>query len=183
MVLAQAQQLQDYLRAVRRVALRRTLTSLAIDLLLLGCGWLVILVALAGWSLRGDLAAQVGGVVGLLGGAALVSARIRELRERLGNPVMLARAIAKHPGEREADVILRHELLGATELWMQLEADQCSSPELAAAYVRRIGDQTYDLDPRRALPRPRRRIRLIGAALILGAAVGLASAPIGARGL
>lgn len=185
MVLAQAQQLQDYLRAVRRVALRRTLTSLAIDLLLLGCAWLVILIALAGWTLRGDLAAQVGGVVGLLGGAAVVSVRIRELRERLGHPVALARLIAKHSvtGERETDVILRHELLGATELWMQLENHECPSPELAAAYVQRIGRQIGALDPRRALPRPRRRIRLIAAALIVGSAVALASGPIGARGL
>lgn len=175
------------------MALGRALTSLVIDLLLLAGAWAVLMIAFAGWSLRGDLAAHVGGVVGLLGAAALVGARVRELRERFGDPVAIARQIATAPptasattnanGRREAEVILRHELLGATELWMQLEADQCRSPELAAAYVRRLAMQTHDLDPASALPRPRRWLRAAAAVLVLGCGALIVSSPVGARGL
>jgi hypothetical protein len=167
------------------VALRRALLSLAVDLALLASAWALLMIGVAGWTLRGDLAAHVGGAVGLLGGAALISVRIRELRERVIHPVALARQIAKYTaaGERETDIILRQELLGATELWMQLEANTSASPELAAAYVKRIGAQTLGLDPRHALPRPRRAVRAIAAVLLVAVAIGLLSTTVGARGL
>src|SRR5690606_27580569 len=126
----------------------RTLSTFVIDLLLLAGAGVLLAIGLAGSTLRGDLAANVGAAIGLLAAAALVHARVRRIRERLGGPLGLARALAAHTEplrerptarEREADVILRHELLGATELWMQLEAHASASPELAAAYVRRIG--------------------------------------------
>ncbi|MFO7563464.1 MAG: DUF4175 family protein [Enhygromyxa sp.] len=192
MALAEAQLLRDYLRAVRRVALRRALGTFVIDLALLMCAWAGLVIGFAGLSLRGDLAANVGAALGLLGAAGLIHARIRQLRERLGGPIALAREIAAEaaplrerptPREREADVILRHELLGATELWVQLETQASSSPELAAAYVRRIGEQTLSLDPRRALARPRRAVRGVVAMLVLGLGVALASSSLGARGL
>jgi len=205
MALAQAQLLRDYLRAVRRVALGRAASLLVVDLALLWGVWGMIVVAFAGWSLRGDLGASVGLGLGLLGSAALVGARIHALRGRIAEPIRVARWLASISAplrqsadldQRERDIILRHELLGATELWQELDLapdaaaiaslpGRRSSPELALAYVSRISARTLALDPRHALPRPRRMIRAIRpavAALTLGLGIVLASSALGARG-
>src|SRR5690606_16959967 len=90
MALAQAQLLQDYLRAVRRVALRRAALTLALDLALFWCAWTLLVVVLVGWTLRGDLGANLGFTLVLLGTAALLSARIRSLQSWISGPVALA---------------------------------------------------------------------------------------------
>jgi DNA repair ATPase RecN len=186
-----AQLLHEYLRAVRRVTLRRTALALAVDLALLWAGGLALAVLVAGLSLRGDLASNLGLALGSLGTAALFTAHLRGWRERTSPPA-LARRIARETlplRERpsatatERDLVLRHELLGAVELWQQLDAEQSTSPTLAAAYVRRIGAATLGLDPRRALAGPRRAARAAAAALIVILGVALVSTSVGDRGL
>lgn len=206
MHLPEAQLLRDYLRAVRRVSLRRSVRVSMVDAVLFAALWGGLIVVFVGLSLRGDLGLNVGTVLGSLLLGALVMARVRQLRALLGTRVALAREISRASGplrrlatqrERERDVILRHELLGATELWVGLDENtgspgsadtpQLRSPELAAAYIRRVGAQTLDLDPALALPRPARLPRLLASVL----AAALASAlflhpslhPIGVRGL
>ena len=192
MALAQAQLLQDYLRAVRRVALRRAATVLVVDLGLLVVGWGIAAVLFAGLTLRGDLAVHVGLALGLIAALALTYIRIQRLRIQAGDVIALARALSRCRGplrvrasaaQRERDLILRHELLGATELWDELERGHNRSPELATAYVRRIGAQTLGLDPNLALPRPRRALRVAGWGLVLALGVGLGSSTIGSEGL
>lgn len=198
------QLLRDYLRAVRRVGLRRSFRISLVDAALFVTLWASLVIVFVGLSLRGDVGLHVGTALGSLLLGALVMVRIGQLQTLLGSRVALARAISRASGplrrlaterERERDVILRHELLGATELSIGLDDDTpqsadkpaMRSPELAAAYIRRVGTQTLDLDPALALPRPARLPRAL-ASLLTGA---LATAlflhpslhPIGMRGL
>ncbi|PRP97427.1 hypothetical protein ENSA5_34190 [Enhygromyxa salina] len=198
MVHAEAQLLRDYLRALRRVTLRRSVGALIIDGALVVVVWSALLVAVSGLTLRGDLGAGIGGAIGALLLAGLVVVRTRQLRRTTGSPLLLARAISRArgplrqvatPDERERDVILRHELLGATELWRELDshvggnADTgARSPELAAAYVHRVGVATLELDPGLALPRPARAIRALAALIAIALVTGLALSPLGPRG-
>lgn len=188
-----AQLLHDYLRAVRRLARRRGVVAVVSDLVAVGLGAVAAVGALVAWSLRGDL-----GVLGLLVVAlavgSLTALRLRALAARTRSPLAVARAISRargalrshaSPAERERDAGLRHELLGATELWQASELgrpDEQRSPELAAAYVRRIGAATLDLDPDLALPRPRRWPRILALVLSAGALAGLAVSAPGQRG-
>jgi hypothetical protein len=203
MHLPEAQLLRDYLRAVRRVSLRRSLRASLIDAALFVTLWSMWILVGVGWSLRGDLGRNIGIALGSLLLGALVMVRIGQLQGLLGSRVALARAISRASGplrrlattrEQERDVILRHELLGATELWVGLddrtespEPPGLRSPELAAAYIRRVGAQTLDLDPALALPRPARLPRALASLLAAGLATALflhpSLQPIGARGL
>lgn len=197
MVQASALLLRDYLHDVRRMALRRAVISLLVDAALFTSFWAATVIVFCALTLRGDLGASIGAALGALGLGALLSARSRSLRAAIGSTGLLARAISTAPGplrqvatdeEREGDVVLRHELLGATQLWQALEHDDTSdrhgsSPELAAAYVQRVGVATLDLDPKLALPRPRRAPRALGALLALGVLTGLVIDPLGARGV
>jgi hypothetical protein len=168
MVRDEAKPLHDYLAAVRRVEVQRGSARLLLGGLALTCGWAALVVGAVAWSLRGDLGRSLGPGIG---GALLVCGvfvGVRTLFARTRSPLALARAIARTPGplrgrafdsrERTRDEVLRHELLGATELWqaieLEREADMLGSPELAAAYVERLGQSTFDLDPRFALAKP-----------------------------
>ncbi len=169
MVRDEARLLHDYLAAVRRLEVRRSGIQMLLAGLAVTCVWATLVVGAVAWSLRGDLGqlfgASVGGVLLSLG--ALVG--VRRLLRRTRSPLSLARAIARTPGglrsrrldprEQTRDEVLRHELLGATELWQAIESerelDLLGSPELAAAYVERIGRATLDLDPRLTLRGPR----------------------------
>ncbi|PRQ07446.1 DUF4175 family protein [Enhygromyxa salina] len=198
MILAEAQLLRDYLLDVRRVARRRAAISLVVDAGLLGLAWAAAVIGFCALTLRGDIGAPAGVVGGALGLGALVGGRIRRFRTVVGPPadlVTLARSIAGAPGplrrvataqERERDSVLRHELLGATQLWQVLDhsdADPSFSPELAAAYVRRVGVATLDLDAKLALPPPRRAPRALGAVVASAVLVGLVLHPVGVRGV
>lgn len=188
--------LSAYLRAVRRVERRRTAVALLVDIALFAGLWACVVIVGVGLSLRGDLGTSVGAVLGALLVGGLITLRHHDCRERLGSglgsDLGLARAISCARGplrvgarDSEADAVLRHELLGATELWLQLEAGDTGSrsAELAAAYVRRIGQLTFELDPRLALPRPARRPRIIAALLVAAAMIATGLHPIGAQGL
>ncbi|MFV8755952.1 DUF4175 family protein [Nannocystaceae bacterium ST9] len=168
MVRDEARLLHDHLAAVRRLEMQRGSLRLLLAGIAIAAGWATLVVGAVAWSLRGDLG-PFGLVVGglLLGLGALFG--VRRLLMRTRSPLALARAIARTPGplhrvradprERTRDEVLRHELLGATELWqaieLERELDTLGSPELAAAYVERIGRATLDIDPRLALARPR----------------------------
>ncbi|EDM80785.1 hypothetical protein PPSIR1_12918 [Plesiocystis pacifica SIR-1] len=109
----------------------------------------------------------------------------------------VARSVAAHrgplraratPRERERDATLRHELLGATELWLDLEREPADegparSRELAAAYVRRIGVATLDLDPRLGAHRPKLWSRLLAATLAVAGLTTLMSTAWGQQAL
>jgi hypothetical protein len=203
MELPQAQLLRDYLRAVRRVSVRRNVRVTVIDVALFAVLWGSLVIAWVGLSLRGDLGQHVGAALGLLLLGALMTMRIHQLRTLLGSRVALARAISRMSGplrrlattrERERDVILRHELLGATELWANLESTMTSgepptlrSPELAAAYIARVGAQTIELDPSLALPHPARLPRALAGVLAATLAAGLflhpSLQPLATRGI
>ncbi len=184
----QAQLLRDYLAAVRRVTLRRSLRTAFVDTTLFAICWTALVIVFVGASLRGDLGLNVGTALGSLLLGALLTLRGRDVQALLGSPVALARAISRTSGplrrratasERERDVILRHEILGATEL----SVTPSRSPELAAAYIHRVGAQTLGLDPALALPRPARLPRAIAGLLAFSLALGLVLHPLGARGL
>jgi hypothetical protein len=199
MELPEAQLLRDYLRAVRRVSVRRSVRATVVDAGLFALSWSGLAIVWVGLSLRGDLGQHVGAALGLLLLGALMTLRIQQLRALLGSRVALARAISRASGplrrlattrERERDVILRHELLGATELWAGLESTEPTtlrSPELASAYIARVGAQTAELDPSLALPRPARLPRALAGVLAASLAAGLflhpSLQPIAARGL
>ena len=189
------QLLRDYLSAVRRALTRRELWVLAVDLALLIGGSAVLLIGLVGWTLRGDLGAAMGLPTAAAGAAALAVARLRALRRHARSPLSVARAIAGARGplraratadEHEHDAILRHELLGATELAVALELDGDAgprSPELAARYTERLGAATLDLDPRLATARRARVPRMLAAVVLAASLGGLAASEVGARGL
>lgn len=202
MHLPQTQLLRDYLRSVRRVGLRRSVRVSVIDAVLFALLWGASVIVFVGLSLRGDLGLNVGTALGSLLLAALAMVRIRQLRALLGSRVALAKQISRTIGplrrlatvrERERDQILRHELLGATELWVGLDeptptdTPSLRSPELAAAYIHRVGKQTLDLDPALALPRPARLPRALASVLAAGLSAALllhpSLQPIGERGL
>lgn len=170
MVRDEARLLHDHLAAVRRVEVQREALRSLLAAIALACGTATLVIAGVAWSLRGDLGRVIGPIFAalMLGSGALVG--LRGLLNRTRTPLALARAIARTPGrlssgraassrEQARDEVLRHELLGATELWQAIELEQAidtlGSPELAAAYVERIGRATLDLDPRLALAKPR----------------------------
>lgn len=169
MVRDEARLLHDYLAVVRRIEVQRGCLRMLVGGSALACTWTTLVVGAVAWTLRGDLGRSIGPVVGgllLVGGALLAT---RRLLARTRTPMALAQALARTPGplrrpradarERARDEVLRHELLGATEIWQALDADRelatIGSPELAAAYVERLGHATLDLDPRLALAKPR----------------------------
>ncbi|MCA9701659.1 MAG: hypothetical protein KC431_29330, partial [Myxococcales bacterium] len=206
---ASAQLLRDYLGAVRRIQLRRGLGAWGLEFVVVAALSTAVVVATVGYTLRGDLGAIVGPTLGLAALGLLTFGRLRALRLGLRSPLTIARGIARAGGplrmrprarssgsdarqraELERDAILRHEILGATELW-QLEpvtsgasADWTErSPELAAAYIRRIGATTLDLDPRLALPLPYLLPRIILALTMVASAVGVLAGESGRQGL
>jgi hypothetical protein len=189
MPIGQAQLLHHYLTAVRRIALRRALFASMVDLALALGAWFIALVSFSSVTARGDLAAHVGLALALIGSLAIVYVRGARVQARLGGPLAVARTIARTRGPLEPGgaperaLVLRHELLGATELWIELEAGRSRSPELAAAYVRRVGGQTLHLDPSLALPRPRRTPRALAAGALVVAAVAVLGSAWGAEGL
>lgn len=169
MVRDEARLLDDYLAVVRRLEVQRGAGRIVVGGLALACGWAFVLIGAVVWSDRGDLGRQLGVPLGALLLAAFALVLIRRIRTRTRSPMALARALARTPGPlrrarvdartRERDEVLRHELLGATEIWQALDNERelatIGSPELATAYVERIGHATLDLDPRLALAAPR----------------------------
>lgn len=184
--------LRSILRQARVTARRRSLLRGLADLTL-GVVVLTTIAALcAGLTLRGDVAAMGWGVAVALGAGGLLAHTLREAH-RIGTDLRVARRIAAHPGpmgrpasiaRARAQGMLRHELLGATELAASLEmaapGPHAGSPRLAAQYiadvVQRLGAK--DVDPRRALPGPRWRLRLLALAIVSGGVAAATTGPL-----
>ncbi len=190
-----ADPLLGFLRRARIYGIRRTLLICMLDFACLG--ELVSLVAalLTSVTLRGDLLAP-------LAGAALglaVSARglwaWRTWKHRYGSPLAVARTIAHTRGpiraqplaqhSPHADMVLRHEILGATDLWL-LDANASQSTtgsrELARRYVDMIGGQVEALQASRAVPSANWRGRMLMAVLLTMAGLASWSWPSGRVG-
>ncbi len=195
MVRDEARLLDDYLGVVRRIEVQRGAARIVVGGLALAMGWAIVVVGVVAWTLRGDLGRQLGLPIAGVLLALFAFALIRRVRARTRSPLALARALARTPGPlrharadartRERDEVLRHELLGATEIWQALDGSRelAGSPELAAAYVERIGHATLDLDPRLALAAPRWAIWLSSCAASLVAFAMLSLSEPGAHAL
>lgn len=167
-------QLRRLLDRVRWVAAGRAGLAAAIDASLAAVALVLVAAAMAGWTLRGDVAARAWAFAAAAGGALAVAlaarrfARIAGTRERAAATV----AGASGPLARPADPLdgaLRHEIRGAFDL---VEGrGRAGSGELRAAYV---GDVEARVSARRvrpgaALGRARIGPRLLAATLTLGA--------------
>lgn len=184
--------LRSILRQAKAAARRRLLLRVLIDATLGGVALTVIAALCAGLTLRGDLAALGwAGAVGL-GGAGVVFGALLEVH-RSRSDLRAARRIASHPGPlgRPASPararehrMLRHELLGATELAEGLEDDrrtpQQGSLRLARDYVADVAQRlgAKDVDLRRALPSPRWRIRAVALAVLVLGVAAASSGPL-----
>ncbi|MEM9458533.1 MAG: hypothetical protein AAGF11_30425 [Myxococcota bacterium] len=177
------------LRTARSSARRRLVARVLVDSLLGAIGLTTLCALCAGWTLRGDLAALGFWVAAAAGSTIGLAEALLHARRRWGSDLRTARSVASHraplgPGSSPTRVrehrLLRHELLGATEL-IEAGDDPAAgvhrgSPTLTEHYVADVARRlcANDIDVAWALPRPRWRPR-IAAALVLGVAVGAAS--------
>ncbi len=185
----QAVVLRAILRRARITARRRLALRMLADGVLGALGVTAIGALFAGWTLRGDLAVLGWGVAMAAGGAIVLGEGLSYARRRFGTDLRTARSIATHsgplgpadsPDRAKEHRLLRHELLGATELATSLGGDHAGpsvgSPQLAARYVADVARRMCadDIHPRRALPGPRWWRRGI-AALVLGSGIAIAT--------
>lgn len=185
--------LRSVLRQAKAAARRRLLLRALIDAGLGGVALTALAALCAGLTLRGDLAALGwAGALGL-GGAGLLIGAMLEVH-RSSTDLRAARRVASHPGPlgRPASPararehrLLRHELLGATELAEGLTGDaqnpQLGSARLATDYVADVAQRlrAKDVDLRQALPSPRWRMRGVAlVVLVLGLAAGASWGPL-----
>lgn len=183
--------LRSILRQAKAAARRRLLLCVLIDAALGGTALTVVAALCAGLTLRGDLAVVAWATASALGATALLVSALLEVR-RFGSDLRAARKIAAHPAplgkpasaaRARAHRLLRHELLGATELAAHLDeapGPHPGSPRLAAQYIADVAQRlcAKDVDPRRALPAPRWGIRgVVLGGLLLGA-VAAAMGPL-----
>jgi hypothetical protein len=165
----------------------------------MGCAGVTAVAALcAGLTLRGDLAA-LGWVIAVGVGSVGVFAQAGFEARRFGSDWKAARQIAAYaapldhavtPARAREHRLLRHELLGATELATALEGSalgpHAGSPRLAAHYVADVALRwcADDVDPRRALPGPRWRGRVMAlVVLVLGLSVAMSGPLVDGLGL
>lgn len=196
--------LDDYLDAVRTLARRRGVLALALSTAAFAVGLACLGAGVSAATLRGDLGASLVAIIGVLGGGTALGMHAWKLIESTRSRLTIARGIARTPGplrprsttaEHARDAALRHEILGAAELAQALDdavhdqdldqdhgATGLQSPELAHAYVRRIGAITLDLDPKLALRWPRAWPRALALATALAALIGVVASPEGRDG-
>ncbi|PCC66867.1 hypothetical protein SAMN02745121_00405 [Nannocystis exedens] len=186
--------LLEFLAAVRRVVRRRELAAAALHCAALLVALAVVAAGLAGWTLRGDLAAAgwlAGAVVTLL---ALFGRAWRRILALTGTPHRTALTIAQFRGAltrrpREAspflrsDGSLRREILGATELLLAGPGGHRGSQDLAAAYVRQVEWSLTEARPELAAPPANLRVPALATALLALLGAVLAGYPEFARGL
>lgn len=184
--------LRSILRQAKAAARRRLLLRVVVDTTLGGVALTTTAALCAGLTLRGDLAA-VGWVVAMgLGAAGLLVGALLEAH-RSGSDLRAARKIATHPAPlgRPASPararehrLLRHELLGATELAESLDEGapkpHRGSPRLAMDYVADVAQRmrATDIDLRQALPGPKWRPRAVALAVLLLGLAGASSGPL-----
>lgn len=127
----ETQLLRSLLRQARAASRRRTALRVLLDGVTVTVAATVVGALVAGWTLRGDLAARGWSVVVLGTLLGLVTHALVRGRRALGSDLRTARAIAHHPaplGRADSPArlrehrLLRHEILGATELADQLAA-------------------------------------------------------------
>ncbi|MDC0719799.1 DUF4175 family protein [Nannocystis bainbridge] len=173
---------------------RRELAAAALHCVALLLALAVVAAGLAGWTLRGDLAAAgwlAGAVVTLL---ALFGRAWRRILALTGTPHRTALTIAQFRGAltrrpREAspflrsDSSLRREILGATELLLAGPGGHLGSQDLATAYVRQVEWSLSEARPDLAAPPANLRVPALTTALLALLAAVLAGYPEFARGL
>lgn len=181
---------RDLLRRARAASRRRVMGRVALDGVLLAMAATLLAALLAGWTQRGDLAAWGWGVAMGGGVAGLVLSAMLRGRRALGTDLRTARAIAHMRGplcaapsaeRRREHELLRHEILGATELAEALsEGTVTGSTRLASNYVAEVAHRLCadDIDPRRALPGPRWRSRLVAILGLMAASVMATQGPL-----
>lgn len=182
--------LRSILGRARSSARRRLAARFVVDVCLGMTGLTVASALCAGLTLRGDVVAGAWAITATVTVVSLLGKALLDARA-LGTDLDTARRIAAHaapmgrptsPARVRAHRLLRHEILGATELAEDLEnpaaSPQCGSPDLTRAYItdvtRRLGAR--DVDPRRALPSPRWRIRIV---VLVGLVLGTLAAATG----
>ncbi len=157
----------------------------------MGCIAVTAIAALcAGVTMRGD-AAVLGWMVAISLGAAGLLVQIVVEARRFGSDLRAARQIAANPrplGPIASAVrareqrMLRHELLGAVELASALDESAhhapLGSPRLALDYIADVVERLHapDVEPGRALPSPRWRLR---AYALVALGLGIAAASTG----
>jgi hypothetical protein len=182
--------LRSIVRQAKAAAWRRLLLRGLIDAALGWVGLTAIAALCAGLTLRGDLAALGWTIAIAVGSAGLLALAIFEAR-RFGSDLGAARRIAAYraplgptasPARAREHQLLRHELLGATELAATLDGaalgPHTGSPALAAHYIADVAARwcAEDVDPRCALAGPRWRTRMVTLLVLL---LGLAAATSG----
>lgn len=186
--------LLEFLAAVRRVVRRRELAVAALFALATLLALAIVAAGLAGWTLRGDLAAAgwlAGALIALL---ALFGRALRRIFALTGTPHRTALTIAQFRGPltrrpREAspflrsDTSLRREILGATELHLAGPGGHLGSQDLAAAYVRQVESSLAEARPTLAAPPANARVPALATALLALLGAVLAGYPEFARGL
>jgi hypothetical protein len=181
--------LLGFVLRARAAGRRRSIAVALADLGLTGASLALLGLVVTTFSLRGDLAAAgIALAFALtLGGS---SYRIwRAFTARFRDPISTARVIARTRGvlsprgSVEVDGVLRHEILGATQLLEGLVDDGArgrqhqGSKGLANQYVASIGERVASRDPGYAVPRPRWRSRLLAFAAVVAAAAGTVTLP------
>ncbi|MEX1363347.1 MAG: hypothetical protein AB1Z98_09490, partial [Nannocystaceae bacterium] len=181
------------LRRARAASRRRTTARVLLDTSMVAVAATVAAALVAGWTLRGDLAA-IGWTLAIGAGlTGLVLHAVIRGRRALGTDLTTARAIAHYgaplghadsPARAREHRLLRHELLAATELAEALAAGNtgphAGSPRLAAHYIADVAHRLVadDVDARRALPGPRWRPRMIALAGLMVATVMATEGPL-----
>lgn len=182
-------QLVRFLTRVRTLGVRRHVLATVADVALgTACGTLAGAL-IAGLTLRGDVIGPATALALAAWLAILVANRVATGRRLWSQLWHVARTIARTKGPLKraqpdvaADAVLRHEILGATDLLRDLEDDRSRlrSPVLAALYIEEVGARVTHLEAGLAGPRPRWRRRtaalgvLLAAAALLGTWPGLA---------
>lgn len=166
----------------RGAARRKLALQVLVDVATITLGLTTIAALVAGTTLRGDLASRGWLVAMGLSAFIVLIVAWRHARRHFGTDLNTARSIAAHraPLSKNASLKrarehqwLRHELLGAMELGDRLGDGPTTqahggSPRLAAEYIADVAHRlcANDIDPRRGLPGPGWRPRLIVAAVV-----------------
>lgn len=188
-----AELLHGLVGVARAAARRRLLLRVLVDGAIGSFAITIVTALCAGWSMRGDLAATAWAIAVPLYGCAVVAKAILEARRRFGSDLRAAQTIASHdapmgrvmsPTRAREHRLLRHELLGATELAATLRhappGPHAGSPRLAAHYIIDVVQRTCaeDVELRHAIPGPRWRLRVVAALALLVGSAAAAAGPL-----
>lgn len=179
-------QLVRFLARARTMGLRRVVLATLADAALGAAAGTMVGALIAGLTLRGDVIGPATALALAAWLAILLSNRVATGRRSWGQTWRVAGTIARAkgplrraPSNEPGDAVLRHEILGATELLLALEdeRDSLRSPVLAARYVEEVGARVADLEPGLAGPRTRWRPRLAALGVLLAVTALLGAWP------